>query len=101
MWEGPEEPMQYLRAVVTRAIAIQSWVERAGRQALLSDTLDLSMNCSMDSLRFVTSWKSPIKEVGGLQLEGCSFDGVRLSENQHESPSVASVPPCYMAWVPH
>ncbi|CAL8361611.1 unnamed protein product [Merluccius merluccius] len=125
-WEGPEEPMQYLRAVVTRALAIQSWVERAGRQALLSDILDLSdlfhpdtflnalrqetarsMNCSMDSLKFATSWRSPIQEarlqvkVGGLQLEGCSFDGAHLSENQHDSPSVSAVPPCYMAWVTH
>uniref|UniRef100_A0A8C9YIK3 Cytoplasmic dynein 2 heavy chain 1 n=1 Tax=Sander lucioperca TaxID=283035 RepID=A0A8C9YIK3_SANLU len=124
-WEGPEEPMQYLRAVVTQALATQSWVERAGRQALLSDTLDLSelfhpdtflnalrqetarsMGCSMDSLVFVSSWRSPIAQaklqvkVGGLQLEGCSFDGVHLCENQHDSPSVSAVPPCYMAWVP-
>ncbi|XP_068440329.1 cytoplasmic dynein 2 heavy chain 1 isoform X1 [Clinocottus analis] len=124
-WEGPEEPMLYLRAVVTRALAIQSWVERAGRQALLSDTLDLSelfhpdtflnalrqetarsMDCSMDSLVFVSSWRSPIAQaklqvkVGGLQLEGCSFDGVHLCENQHDSPSVSAVPPCFMAWAP-
>ncbi|XP_017286523.1 cytoplasmic dynein 2 heavy chain 1 isoform X3 [Kryptolebias marmoratus] len=124
-WEGPEEPMQYLRAIVTRTLAIQSWVERAGRQALLSDILDLSelfhpdtflnalrqetarsMGCSMDSLAFVSSWKSPIAQaklqvkVGGLQLEGCWFDGTHLSENQHNSPSVSAVPPCYMAWVP-
>ncbi|XP_041658498.1 cytoplasmic dynein 2 heavy chain 1 isoform X2 [Cheilinus undulatus] len=124
-WEGPEEPMQYLRAVVTRALAIQSWVERAGRQALLSDTLDLSelfhpdtflnalrqetarsMGCSMDSLVFISSWRSPITQaklqvkVSGLQLEGCSFDGVHLCENQHNSPSVSAVPTCYMAWVP-
>ncbi|XP_034023634.1 cytoplasmic dynein 2 heavy chain 1 [Thalassophryne amazonica] len=124
-WEGPEEPMQYLRAVVTRALAIQSWVERAGRQALLSNTLDLSelfhpdtflnalrqeaarsLGCSMDSLVFVSSWRNPIKEaklqvkVGGLHLEGCSFDGVHLCENRHDSPSVSAVPPCYMAWVP-
>ncbi|XP_013869519.1 cytoplasmic dynein 2 heavy chain 1 [Austrofundulus limnaeus] len=124
-WEGPEEPMQYLRAIVTRSLAIQSWVERAGREALLSDILDLSelfhpdtflnalrqetarsMGCSMDSLVFVSSWKSPIAQaklqvkVGGLQLEGCRFDGTYLSENQHDSPSVSAVPPCYMAWVP-
>ncbi|KAF7666054.1 hypothetical protein LDENG_00118150 [Lucifuga dentata] len=123
-WEGPEEPMQYLRAVVTRALATQSWAERAGRQALLSDTLDLSelfhpdtflnalrqetarsMGCSMDSLVFASSWRSPIAQaklqvkVGGLQLEGCSFDGVHLCENQHDSPSVSAVPHCYMAWV--
>uniref|UniRef100_A0A3Q3WZD5 Cytoplasmic dynein 2 heavy chain 1 n=1 Tax=Mola mola TaxID=94237 RepID=A0A3Q3WZD5_MOLML len=124
-WEGPEEPMQYLRGVVTRALAIQSWVERASRQALLSDTIDLaelfhpdtflnalrqetarSMGCSMDGLVFVSSWRNPIVQaklqvkVGGLQLEGCSFDGVHLCENQHDSPSVSAVPPCYMAWVP-
>ncbi|XP_041114512.1 cytoplasmic dynein 2 heavy chain 1-like [Polyodon spathula] len=64
------------------------------------------MSCSMDSLKFVASWKSRITgaqqqvKIGGLQLEGCSFDGNRLSENQHDSPSVSAVPPCYMAWIP-
>ncbi|KAJ7995299.1 hypothetical protein DPEC_G00243100 [Dallia pectoralis] len=123
-WEGPEEPMQYLRAVVARGLAIQSWVERAERQGLLSDVLDLSelfhpdtflnalrqetarsVGCSMDSLKFLTSWKTPVAEaklqvkVGGLQLEGCSFDGARLSENQHDSPTVSAVSACYMAWI--
>ncbi|XP_047247257.1 cytoplasmic dynein 2 heavy chain 1 isoform X2 [Girardinichthys multiradiatus] len=124
-WEGPEEPMQYLRAVVARALAIQSWIERANRQALLSDILDLSelfhpdtflnalrqetarsIGCSMDSLVFLSSWRSPVAQakiqvkVGGLQLEGCRFDGVHLSENQHDSPSVSAVPACHMAWAP-
>uniref|UniRef100_A0AAY5F0X4 Cytoplasmic dynein 2 heavy chain 1 n=1 Tax=Electrophorus electricus TaxID=8005 RepID=A0AAY5F0X4_ELEEL len=124
-WEGPEDPMQYLRAVVARALAVQSWVERVERNTLLNDTLDLSelfhpdtflnalrqetarsMGCSMDSLKFMASWKSAISgaklqvKVGGLQLEGCSFDGIRLSENQHDSPSVCAVPACHMAWIP-
>ncbi|XP_030632529.1 cytoplasmic dynein 2 heavy chain 1 [Chanos chanos] len=124
-WEGPDDPMQYLRAVVARALAIQGWVERADRQSLLADTLDLSdlfhpdtflnalrqetarcVACSMDSLKFVTSWKSHIAEaklqvkIGGLQLEGCSFDGTALFENQHDSPSVSAVPVCYTAWIP-
>ncbi|KAG2456324.1 DYHC2 protein, partial [Polypterus senegalus] len=123
-WEGPEDPMQYLRAVVARALAIQSWVEKAEKQTLLSDTLDLSelfhpdtflnalrqdtartMACSMDNLKCIASWKGKITEaklqvkIGGLQLEGCSFDGNRLSESQHDSPSVSAVPPCYMAWI--
>ncbi|XP_053095782.1 cytoplasmic dynein 2 heavy chain 1 isoform X3 [Pangasianodon hypophthalmus] len=123
-WEGPDDPMQYLRAVVSRALAVQNWVERVERNTLLSDTLDLSdlfhphtflnalrqetarsMSCSMDSLKFVASWKSLIAgaklqvKVGGLQLEGCSFDGNRLSENHHNSPSVCAVPTCYMAWI--
>ncbi|KAA0702385.1 Cytoplasmic dynein 2 heavy chain 1 [Triplophysa tibetana] len=124
-WEGPEDPMQYLRAVVSRALAIQGWVQRAERGALLSEMLDLSelfhpdtflnalrqetarlMCCSMDSLKFVTSWRGQITEaklqvkVGGLQLEGCSFDGSRLAESHHDSPIVSAVPACYMAWIP-
>ncbi|XP_053164065.1 cytoplasmic dynein 2 heavy chain 1 isoform X1 [Hemicordylus capensis] len=124
-WEGPEDPLQYLRAVVARALAIQNWVSKAEKQTLLSDTLDLSelfhpdtflnalrqetarvMGCSVDSLKFTASWKGPIQgaklqvQISGLQLEGCSFDGNRLSENQHDSPSVSSVLPCYMTWIP-
>lgn len=38
-------------------------------------------------------------QVGGLLLEGCSFDGSRLSESQHDSPSVSPVPPCFVGWV--
>ncbi|XP_053312461.1 cytoplasmic dynein 2 heavy chain 1 isoform X2 [Spea bombifrons] len=124
-WEGPEDPLQYLRGLVTRAVAIQNWVEKAEKQTLLSDNLDLSelfhpdtflnalrqetartMSCSMDNLRFVASWKGRIQDaklqvkVNGLQLEGCSFDGSGLLENRHDSPSVSEVPSCYMAWIP-
>ncbi|KAI5098641.1 cytoplasmic dynein 2 heavy chain 1, partial [Silurus meridionalis] len=123
-WEGPDDPMQYLRAVVSRALAVQNWVDRVERNTLLSDILDLSdlfhphtflnalrqetarsMSCSIDSLKFVASWRGLITgaklqvKVGGLQLEGCSFDGNRLSENHHNSPSVCAVPTCYMAWI--
>lgn len=38
-------------------------------------------------------------QAGGLLLEGCSYDGVCLGENQHDSPSVSAVPTCYLAWV--
>ncbi len=38
-------------------------------------------------------------QIGGLQLEGCSFDGSRLIENQRDSPSVSTVPSCTVAWV--
>ncbi|XP_048651719.1 cytoplasmic dynein 2 heavy chain 1-like isoform X1 [Marmota marmota marmota] len=124
-WEGPEDPLQYLRGLVARALAIQNWVDKAEKQILLSDTLDLSelfhpdtflnalrqetaraMGHSVDSLKFVASWKGRLQEaklqikINGLLLEGCSFDGNRLSENQHDSPSVSSVLPCFMGWIP-
>lgn len=124
-WEGPEDPLQYLRGLVARALAIQNWVDKAEKQVLLSDTLDLSelfhpdtflnalrqetaraMGCSVDSLKFVASWKGRLQEaklqikISGLLLEGCSFDGNHLSENQHDSPSVSTVLPCFMGWTP-
>ena len=41
-WDGPEDPLLYLRGLIARAVAIQSWVERAESGRLLQDTLDLS-----------------------------------------------------------
>ena len=38
-------------------------------------------------------------QIGGLQLEGCSFQGDRLMENQLDSPSVIAMPTCTVAWV--
>ncbi|XP_050416302.2 cytoplasmic dynein 2 heavy chain 1 [Patella vulgata] len=124
-WDGPEDPIQYLRGLVSRAQSMQSWVERAEGNSLLRDTLDLSelfhpdtflnalrqqtareVGCSMDSLKFACSWKGNIQgakycvKLGGLQLEGCSFDGSRMSENQRDSPSVSAIPPCLVAWIP-
>ncbi|KAK6172722.1 hypothetical protein SNE40_016326 [Patella caerulea] len=124
-WDGPEDPIQYLRGLVNRAQSMQSWVERAEGNSLLRDTLDLSelfhpdtflnalrqqtareVGCSMDSLKFACSWKGNIQgakycvKLGGLQLEGCSFDGSRMSENQRDSPSVSAIPPCLVAWIP-
>lgn len=40
------------------------------------------------------------RQISGLLLEGCSFDGNQLSENQLDSPSVSSVLPCFMGWIP-
>ncbi|PNJ86630.1 DYNC2H1 isoform 7, partial [Pongo abelii] len=124
-WEGPEDPLQYLRGLVARALAIQNWVDKAEKQALLSETLDLSelfhpdtflnalrqetaraVGRSVDSLKFVASWKGRLQEaklqikISGFLLEGCSFDGNQLSENELDSPSVSSVLPCFMGWIP-
>ncbi|XP_071846316.1 cytoplasmic dynein 2 heavy chain 1-like isoform X2 [Apostichopus japonicus] len=122
--EGPEDPIQYLRSIVARTLAIQGWVDMVEKGRLMSETLDLSelfhpdtflnalrqetardMKTSMDSLKFVCKWSSSVPnakqqiKVGGLQLDGCTFDGSRLSENQRNSPSVCTVPTCNMAWV--
>ena len=65
-----------------------------------------AQGCAMDSLKFACSWrggvtgaKLPVK-LGGLQLEGCTFDGSHLSETQSDSPIVSAIPPCVIAWIP-
>ena len=39
-WDGPEDPMLYLRGLVARAIAIQTWVDKG--PSILQETLDLA-----------------------------------------------------------
>ena len=64
------------------------------------------MACSMDSLKFSSSWSGGISgaqcsvKLGGIQLEGCTFDGTRLAENQQDSAIISTVPNCHVAWVP-
>ncbi len=59
----------------------------------------------MDSLKFACNWKGGVQgakipiRIGGLQLEGCVFDGSRLSENQRDSPIVSACPTCTVAWI--
>ncbi|XP_064481252.1 cytoplasmic dynein 2 heavy chain 1-like [Ornithodoros turicata] len=125
LWEGPDDSLQYLRAVVSRALAVQTWVQRSEAGLLLQDHLDLAelfrpdtfLNAlrqhsarvthhPMDSLQFVTSWKGRISKatvsitLDGLQLEGCRFDGRHLTECRHNSPSISSIPSCTAAWLP-
>lgn len=60
---------------------------------------------SMDSLKLVCSFSGPLRgvvlnvKVTGFQLEGCGFDGSKLSECEENSPSVISLPPCYIGWI--
>nr|XP_026693267.1 cytoplasmic dynein 2 heavy chain 1-like isoform X1 [Ciona intestinalis] len=126
MWEGPDDPMQYLHSLVAKTMALQGWVEKAEKGTLLgSNELNLAdlfhpntflnavrqqtareTHISMDELKFACSWKGTISgakfnvKIGGLQLEGCSFDGLTLSENQRDSSTVSAVPACYVAWLP-
>ena len=60
----------------------------------------------MDNLHFATIWKGGVPgarqtvRLAVLQLEGCAFDGARLTESARDSPSVSSVPPVSVAWIP-
>ncbi|CAF3379900.1 unnamed protein product [Rotaria sp. Silwood1] len=125
-WEGPTDSMQYLRAVVSKAKAMQQIATSIKDRDIFSQTINLSdlfrpdtfLNAlrqqtaretkqPMDTLLLSTSWSGEVKhgknvsiKIGGLQLEGCSFDNGRLSESAPDSPSVTAFPSCYIAWIP-
>lgn len=123
-WEGPDDPIQYMHTIVGKGMALQGWVKKAESGSLLKEDLDLAdlfhpntflnalrqqaareLKTSMDELKFYCTWRGGIPtaktivKICGLQLEGCSFDGSRLSENQRDSPTVCSIPPCQAAWI--
>ncbi|GIY93479.1 cytoplasmic dynein 2 heavy chain 1 [Caerostris extrusa] len=41
-WEGPEDPLSYLRGAMRRALAVQTWLPKAESGQLLEESLDLS-----------------------------------------------------------
>ena len=124
MWDGPEDPMDYLQVIVQKSNEVQKW--KSMTDQLLHQELDLSdlfnpetflgalrqltareYGLPMDELRFANAWgrgtvpgaSVPIK-VGGLMIEGALFDGAKLSPNSHDSPTFTTVPNSTMAWVP-
>ena len=126
LWAGPENPMDYIKTIVYKAGEIRKWSSRMDQGSLLKENLDLAdlfnpdtflsalaqqsareYNVSMTSLKLASSWsrggvsgaKVSIK-VGSLQLEGANFDGVRLTDSGHDSPSIQAAPVCTFAWVP-
>eukprot|EP00051_Salpingoeca_urceolata_P021875 m.349048 g.349048 ORF g.349048 m.349048 type:complete len:4259 (-) comp19881_c0_seq4:199-12975(-) len=125
LWDGPEDPMKWCRSVIAKTIALSSWANNATRGGLLDRPLDLGelfrpavflnalrqqtarvSNCSLDSLVFECSWRSTgvtgaLVQVtlDNLFLEGCTFDGARLSETLRDSSSIAAAPPCVVAWI--
>ena len=42
MWDGPEDPMMYIKIVVEKATAVQSWNNAVERNRLLDTELNLS-----------------------------------------------------------
>ena len=126
MWDGPEDPMMYVRVVVEKANAVQTWNSAVDSGKLLKNELNLAdlfnpgtflgalrqltarqCQLSMDELKLANSWsrgginnaKLGVK-ITGIRMEGATFDGIKLSDCSWDSPSAASAPPCTMAWIP-
>lgn len=126
LWNGPENPTDYIKCIVSKVNEIQKWTSRVDQGSLLKDSIDFSdlffpdtflsalaqqsareFNVSMSEMKLHTSWskggvsgaKISIK-VSLLQLEGATFDGVRMVSNSHNSPSIQTAPTCSFAYLP-
>jgi len=123
LWEGPEDPVQYITAAMGIVSAVDKSWQLVGQGGLLSQPINLShffqpqvflnalrqqtarsLGVSMDSLKLVTSWdQGALKDgvaVTGLQLQGAIFDGRRLSEVPADGQTALALPPAKFAWIP-
>ena len=126
LWLGPEDPSSYIKTIVAKAQEVIKWKNRVDKGDLLNDIVDLGdlfspdtflsalaeesskqSSISMSDMILKTTWsKSGVPgsslsvKVSGLQLEGASFDGVRMNDNNHKSASVQVAPVVSLAFVP-
>lgn len=42
LWDGPEDPIQWLKAVMQKTSALATWLEKVEKDSLLTEVLDLS-----------------------------------------------------------
>lgn len=100
------------------------WVNRVKQGALLRSPVVLSdllhpetflnafrqrsarqFKVAIDELKLVSSFengkldKSASIALDGLYLQGCAFDGSKLSDIRGQSNEVLSLPSCNVAWV--
>jgi dynein heavy chain 2 len=127
MWEGPEMPIDWLRAVLKRKIALKAWVAAAAGGQLLKQPLDLSellqpgtfLNAvrqetsrvskqALDSLVQTSAWDRRlleglpiIVECQGLNMQGANFGSAgslqEVGSSDREMVGVGSVFVAYCA----
>ncbi|KAJ3189734.1 Cytoplasmic dynein 2 heavy chain 1 [Gaertneriomyces sp. JEL0708] len=125
IWDGPGVPQVFLKESVQRAIAVENWFQKAKSGTLLNSNIRLvevfhpitflnavrqqtsrKARQSMDALKLISRWSvnelpkdAVYLAIQGLWMQGCSFDGSRLSESHPDDPAYAQAPTCFVAWV--
>jgi dynein heavy chain 2 len=123
LWEGPEEPVGYCKAVVARMLAVNALCERCQSGALLSKPVTLDdffhpetflnalrqqsareSGVAIDNLVLVTSWDLNSMKTGvvveGLRIQGAVFDGERLNEPAPDARAFQNLQRARLAWLP-
>ncbi|KAI6655602.1 cytoplasmic dynein 2 heavy chain 1-like [Oopsacas minuta] len=121
-WDGPNDPLQYLKIIVRKTLAINCWIKNLESGIFFDSLLNLSdilspssflyvfrqhtsrvSHLSIDDLTFTCRWSSRGKSdvslhITGLHIEGCIFDGKQITPTKFDSPSSSTIPSCYFAW---
>ncbi|TPX70937.1 hypothetical protein SpCBS45565_g01524 [Spizellomyces sp. 'palustris'] len=126
LWEGPETPQLFIREAMSNGLEVDQWREKGNAGTLFKSPLRMAglfnpvtflnalrqhtsriIRVPMDDLKLVTTWSTtplpsvPVSiSITGLLLQGCTFDGSRLSEARAEDPTFVQAPICNLAWAP-
>lgn len=123
-WKGPENPLRYLRTVISKALTLQKMSQKTSSEFLAQEELDLSeffqpktflkavkqltarkTKAPLDELEISCDWKHGLKNAKvsfrakNLQLEGAGFDGMTFVHTTAESPSVMTAPTITIGFV--
>eukprot|EP00727_Mastigamoeba_balamuthi_P008574 m51a1_g4339 putative cytoplasmic dynein 2 heavy chain 1 isoform x1 (4695) ;mRNA; f:164362-180818 len=126
LWEGPESPISWLRALVHKTVALDRWLKAVREGTLFKAPLNLNdlfrpatfldalrqqsaraEKRTVDEMKLVTVWSSAVKVasklpvvIDGLLIQGCALEGGRMSDASASAAELVGVPKCLLAWVP-
>jgi dynein heavy chain 2 len=120
LWEGPNSPVAWLRALVRKTSALKRWLENLGRKNLFSDSVVLGelfhpetflnvlrqvqarkLKHPMEQLKLVASFDRKLDggiSVKGILLQGCEFKR-SLTTSADNSSDLAMMPEFSIAWI--
>ncbi len=125
-WEGPSDPYSWLNGLITRTLALEQWADKVDQGTLLKSPLELGelirpetflnalrqqtarlAKCAVDALKLVSSpdpkllsnCKVPVT-LQGLLLQGCNFEGGKVTEVSADSLSYLNIGQMTLGFVP-
>ncbi|KAI8896032.1 dynein heavy chain and region D6 of dynein motor-domain-containing protein [Globomyces pollinis-pini] len=127
IWEGSEKAQIYIESVILKATSVNKYRDTVIAGSFFSLPFQISnlynpitylnalrqqtsrkLQRPMDTLKLISSWRNSTEEssyvykvtVEGILIQGCNFDGERLSEATPNDPIFNTVPAFQLAWVP-
>ena len=120
LWEGPNSPVAWLRALVRKSSALKKWLDLMNKKTLFTDSVSLGelfhpetllnvlrqvharkTQFPMESLKLVASFDRKLEggiSVKNILLQGCDFRNA-LEASADNSSDLAILPEFSIAWI--